>query len=253
MIRLYDQKIEIKIDDIEKFRMVAFLVDRGDFLKDVHSIRRNLLRLHQLISYDKVFAFLKELKKNSKKNGKKTEMLNCEMQKDGINYLFTDSELVESVHWMERKYKKNTRFDMVFTYAIIAGNVTDKEIFSTAHLQYLDDSVLKSFKLDGHYQVAIVVSRDTRIDEVENVFKKEVQPFFEMIGFSKPDTFPEIKRNREWYWLKKQLSWKGLFSHVKRSYKGKIADNSIRSAVMAYEKQLKDPLYSSTPVGLTTS
>ncbi len=249
MIRPADLKIDIRVDDVEKFRMIAFLVDRNDFLKDIYAIRQNLLHLDHCINYNQVFNYLKELKENSKQVVKNGELLNTRMQKNGINYIFTNSKFVEAVHWMENKYKKNTLFDMVFTYAIVSGVITEKELFSTARLQYLDEKVLENFKLDGSFQVSIVVSRDTRIDEVIKVFNTEVQPFFNMIGFPKPNTFSNIFRDRRWYWLKQSMSWNKLFYFIRKDEKILITNEGIRDAVRQYQQQLKASLYSSVPPG----
>lgn len=240
--------IDIQIGDDYKYGLLAFLFDRPDFLKDIESIRKNLLNLHSLIKYEEVENYLKKLGDKTEQREKSIDDLTVR-QDDGLaeRTIFTDAEFVNTIDWLKKKYKKNQCYEVAIAYAILSGVVKDSEFTTTVYVQFLDQNVLKNFVLDGHFQVSLVVLPETRIDEIEKIFNGEIRHFLKDIEFPKPDTFSNIRRDREWYWLKKSISWEELFKSVGKIYKGKIKNQSIRSAVRYYDKQLKVVLYSTLP------
>ncbi len=138
---------------------------------------------------------------------------------------------------------------MVIAYAILAGEIRDSELMETAHVQYLDKEVLKNFELDGHFQVSIVVTRDTRWEEVKKVFNNDIQRVFQEM-WPKPDTFKKVRRDRGWYWKWKinNLSWSQLHKSIEEE-EGPIKSETVRTAVRQYQAALKITLYSSIPPG----
>ena len=225
--------------------MLAHLIDRADFLRDVGLIRKKF-NITTLLEYEEVINYLHGLGNEAKKRNWNTETLIGPRRKDGTDLIvITDKVFTEAVQFLEKKYKKNSSYGMAFAYSIVAGVITEKEFSETTHVQYLDDKRLKNFTLDGQFQVSIVVLRETRKDEVLRVFRTDVQRLFKSLEFSKPDTFPNIRRDREWYWLKKEKgwSWSELEKYVNKSDK-KLGKGTARSALINYEKKLKEKLYS---------
>lgn len=241
------QPIDIQIEDDFKFQIVAFLADREDFLKDLEQIR-NDLGLKKLVPYEQVLKYLEAKKDEAQKDSQKTESLD-QIREDGTaTPIITSSKIAGIIRWLEKKYKKNSSFDMVLAFAILAGVVKEAELKETAHLQYLDARVLENFTLDGHFQVSIVVTRDTRVEEVERIFNTDVQQIFKEM-WDKPDTIPNVRRNRAWYWRKKTMSWKQLYKSVIRDKEAQLEYESVRTAVRDYQTELQKVLYSDKPPG----
>lgn len=236
--------VDIKIEDKFKFGLVAFLVDRDDFLKDLERIR-NHFHLKGLIPYEKVLDHLKEMGQKAVEPEQKTDSLDYIQEDKTVTTIITSQEFVGVLRLLEKKYKKNSSYDMVLARVILSGVVKDSELRETAYMQYLDENVLKNFTIDGHSQISIVVSRDTRVEEVERIFNTDVQKFFKET-LPKPDTFPNITRNRDWYWKKKIMSWEKLLEYAKKS-KDYVVLRSLRNAVTRYELELKKKLYSTKP------
>lgn len=247
MIRPID--IQIKYD--EKYAAIAFLVDRPDFLRDVDSIRRKWL--NNLLPYSRVSKWLENLGRTAERKGKKLDSLWVKKQNGSDTIIFTDTEFVKDIDWLKKKYKKNMCYELAIAYAILSGIIGDTEFTTTVYVQYLDQDVIKNFVLDGHFQVSIVISPETSIEEVENIFTGEIRHFLKSIEFPKPDRFSNIRRDRDWYCLRKSMSWGKLYDHVKKTYKVKIENQSVRSAVRYYEKQLKIALYSTPPGDVKSS
>lgn len=241
--------IDIQIGDDYKYGLLAFLFDRPDFLRDIESIRKNLLNLHSFIKYDEVENYLKELGIKVKLKGKPMDDL-IVRQDDGLTerVIFTDAEFVNTIDWLKKKYKKNQCYEMAIAYAILSGVVKDSEFTTTVYVQFLDQNVLKNFMLDGHFQISLVILPETKITEIKKMFNGEVRHFLKSIEFPKPDKFSNIRRDRKWYWLRQEMIWDKIYEYVKTNYKRKIEKSSIRSAIMYYEKQLKLPLYSINPL-----
>lgn len=238
-----------KLSDDHKFQIVAYLVDREDFLKDVQSARTNL-GLKKLIKYTAVKIYLSDLGKEAKQKGQAQKTLDC-LQADSTDVpIITSAKFEELVIWFEKKYKKDSQFDMVMAHAILAGEIRDNELMDTAHVQYLDKKVLKNLELDGDFQLSIVVSRETALTEVRKLFNNEVQRFFKDMGDTRPRMIADLRRTRDWYWLKQHLTWPKLIAHI-QSTKLSFTEDMIREPIREYRRKLKRTLYSSNSGDLT--
>ena len=241
--------IDIQIKDVYKYGLLALLFDRPDFIKDVFLIRKRL-GLQKPISYEAVDGYLKELENKARKSKNTLDDLVI-IQEDGLSEItvFTDAEFVRDIDFLKKKYKKNKCYEMAIAYAILSGVVKETEFTTTVWVQYLDEQVLKYLKMDEHFQVSLVILPETRIEDIRKMLNKGVRHFLKSIEFPKPDLFPNIKYSRKLYWLRQSMSWSELFQYIRKRSRRKIVNQTIRSAVRNYEKQLRIPLYSSIPSG----
>jgi len=95
-----------------------------------------------------------------------------------------------------------------------------------------------SIKLDVS-EAAIIINPETAIEDVEkcfNLLKADIEKNYP--HWKLPDTISNIKRDREWYWLKKQsgLGYGKTFNLIES--KETITFEGFKKAVQQYGKRL---------------
>lgn len=211
--------IDIRIADNWRYGEIAFLVDREDFLKDLALVRKKL-GVKQLRPY---------------KTTKYVEI------NDLINSRNFDDKLTHTVEELRKKYKKTQAFHLVIKSAILTGVVTEKEYasaYSTIIFPEDDD-----FFLQSEPNIAIIISPDAKIEDITKVFNKEIPQtkklYIQKILKSKrvlPDTISNVKRDRQWYWQKKNSSYGKVHKEIIKSQS--ITRDGIIKAIKQYEARL---------------
>lgn len=227
--------IEIKVDDKWKFGEVAFLVDREDFLEDIAKARK-LLGIKKLIPNTEIAI-------NKWKGEEQNEALKAQLIKE----LSTVTRSQKIKDKLLKKYHKPLFFANILDAVILCGNVTDKDFSTTAYVQIIDPMDYierhKHRKFLGYPRIAIIISPETKLSEVKEVFRKNVPS--EMDYFKNEylnsksklhSTISNIKRDRRWYWENKNGN-----SAAKICEKSdlNIDQKSVEKAITQYKKHLQ--------------
>lgn len=255
------EPIKISIDNTRRFLDVALLLDRDDFLEDVISKRKEL-GLQKIIprkilqaTWDKVNnkATNDLLKGIHKKN--KTFKHGLKAYEVRIISPF-DKAAVD----LATKYKKGREFFDAIKYAIVSGEVNEedtKTIYKKDEVvvyQHFNDNVYavlpvpiglendyikSSLKLDES-EIAIIINPTTTREDLNSFYD-----FFEKNYRKKTDgiwhlddTYTNIKRDREWYWMKKS----GLsYGQIQKKYEKSglaITRDGVIKAIQQYSRLL---------------
>lgn len=237
--------VVIEIKDNWRHCLVAWLVDRDDFLKDIKKARTELGLAKGLIRYDDVREWLhKELEKE---RGETPDPLS-----GGNRYLFPKTKSEKITADLLKKYHRSPLYFETIRYVILAGKVTDTEFSRTAFCQVLpqDYQMINTDQgitnLVEHDQpvMAIIISPETKLKEVVGIFQKEV-PYLRteyIASYLKgkripPDIISKIKRDRRWYWLHRQgMSYNDIF---KKEGKKLLTRDGVVKAIKRYQRKLK--------------
>lgn len=227
--------IDIKIKDDWKFGEVAYLVDRKDFLEDIHKARKRL-EINNLIPHTKeaINSWFQEEQNHKSKNASTSST--------------TKSQLIK--HTLLEKYHKPLFYSFILDASILCGIVTDDDFSVTAHTDIIDpNEYIKRYKQKkflGYPKLAIVFSPETKLDEIIELYKTSTP---DLIDFFKQEylktnqhnsrTSPTIRNKRDWYWLnEKGMSAFKIWEELKLKIEPKSIDNAIRD----YKKNLQIPL-----------
>lgn len=242
--------ITIKIADNWRYCLVAWLVDRDNFLVDLCSARKELGIDDELIKYTMAQEWLKaEFVKQKEKTPIK-KVYDQVMGED--RYVFPKTKSAELTTKLLTKYHKSPLYFDAVRHAIVTGVVTVKEFAKTAFCQVLPsdyqmiDTEHGITNLVGHNQpvMAIVISPETQLKEVVRIFREEVMYLRAeyMASYLKekrmtPDIIGNIKRDRRWYWLNKQgMSYKDIFNEEGKKTLDDI--DGVTKAIKRYQKKL---------------
>lgn len=225
------KRIEISIEDNKRFGLVAFLVDRLDFLALIEEIRNNLKvkslpyaftnyplpykAANNVVNYYKkgtcsiydVYSCFKDI---------------CETK--GISVSELDYTLALAFEYAEviiEKQGKTRIYLPVVLASLLVGSIRDGDVLPTNTLE-LDNESLKELQgelEEGEKRFAITINRESTWKEVKKVFthiqkyrfgtkkimNKEEDAFYkiyreELIADDLPDTHSTIKTVRDWYW-----------------------------------------------------
>ena len=219
-----------KIKDNWKFCEVAFLVDRDDFLIDLSRVRREL-GVSELIPYDKLGEWEeKELAQTSKEIKTRKVKSNYPWE----TYLVPSTKSEGIVGELQKKYHKAQNFWLVIQSAILTGTVTEDEFSTSAYCKVIYP--------EDYEHSAKVISPDTKLKEIEELFKtnlpvviEEYKKFVLKTSRITPDTISNIKRDREWYWQKKN----GLsYSMIEKKADPKVNKDVVIKAIKQYKARL---------------
>lgn len=259
--------IEIQIEDPKRFSLVALLVDRDDFLRDISEAR-------SLIKITKIPYELPEYPDEMKHVVKMYEKGHCTINvvrniiekicfdKFLPNIVTYDKLLGSAVVMSElllKKYNKGRSYFSVIFASMLAGKVADIDFPSTYMIELGN---IKDAQLElGNYEnkdglIAIVINRESTTKEVKDVFNHICRYRFRSKkggdeGWLKEtykdraptddfviDTMSAIKDTREWYWQNKQGTsaktiWKNLGGE-----EANITQKAIENSISRYKKNL---------------
>ena len=201
-MRIKIEPVDIRIEDNWGFGLVAFLVDKDDFLQDLQSVRQKL-SLKKLLNREKVEKQFEE--KNQKAT---TKLFNTSSQEQ--RELLNRMRIVASTKYdtatieLLEKYRKSNNFHHVIKFAIISGVVTDEDFEGTEPVIWVITPGQGKTEIPIHYpQIAIVVDPETHPDKVKEGFTnfiKNAKSFKRWDQWVLQDTINNIKRDRKWYW-----------------------------------------------------
>lgn len=194
--------IKIEIKDNYKFGLVAFLVDKENFLQDIH-IARTELNLDQLLPHDEQDEWeekqLEELKKIKPPTIIRTQ--------NGIAYWDPETQLEKIVYRLLKKYRKSERYYKVISSSILSGIVIENDFSKTAYcyIRYPNFYNPADYGLNivEEPEICIVITPDTKFEELEKLYRSEMPKLIKefqdySIGYDiqhkKTDTFSNIKR-----------------------------------------------------------
>jgi len=239
--------IEIKIKDNWRFCLIAWLVDRKDFLQDIQTARKQL-GIDTLVDHKNANKWFKN--EYQKYNDPKQV---ADPLSGGYRYVFPTTKSEKIAKKLLKKYHKSPLYFEAVRSAIVTGKITDQEFSRTAFCQILpsdyqmiDTEHNINYTVDHDQPVmTIVISPETTLKEVTRIFKEEV-PYLRneyLASYLKarqltPDVIGNIKRDREWYWLHEQgMSYKNIFD--KRDVYMDDRDGVVK-AIRRYEKRLAE-------------
>lgn len=252
-------KIDINIEDRWKYGEVAFLVDREDFLEDI-AVARRLLGIRKLITHTQVEInkwFEEEI----------NQALKAKLNKRGLDlkrkkkFSFPVTESQKTIDRLLKKYHKPLFYSDILKSAILCGLVTDEDFSLTSYVQIIDPmEYIERYKRGefiGYPKIAIIISPETKPDEINELFRTGIQPEMDYFNHNYlnskrnlPDTMSNIKKVREWYWMyqNERVNGKGAYkrivdkwekTHPPKDGDNLINQNTIEHAISRYKKNLK--------------
>lgn len=222
--------IDIQIEDNKKFGLVAFLVDRKDFLEGIEYIRNRLGIKIPYVLPDFPFEEAKYIVKAYKNglftiNEAKSALDDfCLQKKIHLSKLDKILNMASiQAEGLLKTYKKNRLYFPIMLASILVGNIHWADFSSTYMLELdpqNDPAEIIKILCSDHKKTAIVVTPESTPQEVRETFnhlrkyyfgtqkvKKDdalAQYYEEIIPKNKlPDTFTNIKKTRELYWRNK--------------------------------------------------
>lgn len=254
--------IEIMIEDVKQFALVAFLVDRDDFINDVINIRKEL----KITSVPYIFPEFPYEEANNVVDyyykGVCTicDASECFKEISAENHIWfssLDRTLATALIFTEslvKKYGKGRLYLPIILASILTGTVQSAD-FSSTHILTIDRKVAQQI-LDEFYGnetiTTIQVNRESTWSEVEDTFRSIqkyhfgtkkaddndglMQFFSDTIPHDKlPDTVSNIKRDRKWYWQHTNgMSYGEIWKQEKKLTKG-----AIIQAIRQYKRALE--------------
>lgn len=198
---------------------IAFLLDREDFLKDLERARKKL-GIKELLS-----------------------------ENDDLDWT-ADKE--KTIRRLLTKYRKSLNFRPILIDALMRGKVKGFETDS-AYCTIINPKEVVSDYNNGIRipELAIIITPETKLNDIEKLYKvqiplmiKEYRRLFLNSKRKVPDTKPEIKRDREWYWTKKKtgLSYQKIWKKWENEHpevEDKLStSDTVYRAIKNYQERL---------------
>ncbi len=237
---------DIRIKDNRKFMLIAFLVDRDDFISDVLSIRKK---------WDIKVIDREELEKKLLTNEQKERIGNIKnseareeqeywdrwfIQDYGQKYL--EGEIID----LQKKYFKSNAYFYAIKSVIITGEVRDMDFnlieprIWAGNRQKYWGSVNYSFP-----QIAMILDPETDIHLINKAFRRFIKsqiPSGMDYGWLIPDTISYIERDRNWYWQNRDgKSPKVICDELELKRKG-YSQKTIEKAILKYKRNITKSL-----------
>lgn len=260
-------KIDIKIENNRKFAEIAFLVDRDDFLEDIEEVRHriNLSKPPYVFpeypykEANRIVGFYKNQQISI--NGAR-ELLEEFCSEQGLLNLYAlDKALGTATIFSEslsRKYNKSRLYIPVILASILIAEIHEEDFLSTQMFE-INRKVLKEelYRLEKDEKIiTISVSRESTPEEVKRVFNFIQRYYFktkpsdgsdglkniytEVPETKVPDEAANVKRDRDWYWLKREgWSYQEIKRHYKENDKCTISLRGVELAIKRYSGKLK--------------
>ena len=255
--------IDIQIKDNRRYTLVAFFVDRDDFLTDITAARKRL----KITTLPYTFPKLPYVRANNVTNYYHkgvasiydvSECFKDICAKEHIWFTDLSRTLATAVMFAEslvRKYHKNRLYVPVVLSSVLTGVVRDVD-FSSTRIVTIDKKgaqrILDEFENDETI-VAIQVNRESKPDEVKNAFAAIQSYYFgekkanaNLAGLVSdnaphdklPDTISNITRDRRWYWMNHKSNPKRLGYLLIAKESGQKSWSVVRHAIKQYNNNL---------------
>ncbi|HWA52331.1 MAG TPA: hypothetical protein VG895_04745 [Patescibacteria group bacterium] len=223
------EPIKVTVKNSHLLSVLLSFVDRDDFLNDISHIREEKLGMSKLYKRKLVEELYKyytgfkigAIRKDDFKGvldrlSKRYHILDNSVPLDET----VKKAIEESVQLM-RKYNKSVCFMKAIMVAMLCGEIGSKDYSSNTYSLALNPYTLRSELFEGSYDyTAIIISRESTIEEVENVFKQIYKEHFKRkrpIKLSKSerfkpvvDVYSNIVEFRKWYWMHKDVGYRKI-------------------------------------------
>ena len=223
-------QINIEADSDWLYTNLAALFDNPSFMEDVR-LARDGLGLKELVPFEQLSNWSsKEFAKHADEN--KAEHLGGDKNHPFFHLSPTKTETISDM--LCKKYGKPPLYDQSIREAILCGG-TKVSGKTTAYPRI----IYPQEKLED-VELAIIITPETRLKEIENVLKDE--SFYRLVeeyktavlkNFVEHDTRPNIRRDREWYWLHKAGKTN---PEIKEMYEPTIDIQGIFNAIKSYKE-----------------
>lgn len=241
------KRIEISIEDKNRFGLVAFSVDRPDFLALIEQVRCNL-KLKDLPFTFTNYPFPYKEANNVVNYYQKGvcsiyDVYSCFKDVCEVNNIvmsdldYTLALAFEYAKVIIEKQEKTGVYIPVVLASILVGSVRDSDILPTntfkLHKQIASEPD-ERFKDDGNSNL-IIINKESTLEEVKKAFKylKKEQSLDKL-----PDTVTNIKRDREWYWQKiSGMSYEEIRKRTKKVDQP-ATWQAVRNAIVRYKAHL---------------
>lgn len=260
--------INIQITNDNQFLDVAFLVDRLDFLKEIEQLR-NQYRLDKK-AFPEGTNYLWELKNwgitpeleeefNTKEDPiqeklqdtnytfkldiEAKEVLTNELRK--VERILPNLRFKQDVKEIRRKFKKTPVFDKIISSVVKNGIVTDED-YVTCDMK-IDYPEAEWIDFEKETRIVIVVNPNVKIKDIEKLLEEKGERIFKEYEekilegkINEYDTRGNIKRDRSWYWKKKDMSYQQIIDEEERKNPDAqiVFRDTVIKAVIAYRKAL---------------
>jgi len=218
------EPIKIEIDNPRRLCDIAYLMDRDDFLQEVVRLRKKW-QIEKLITPKKELDWESFLVKNRQID-----------------------EFWQDIDSLRNRFKLTSNYNKALIFAIVCG-VVNEDTYHTSFWASIDNDM----DVGAPTMFVIYFTADTTEKELLKTFNeyktqiktlRKIKPldrFFQSVGNTQPDTISNIKRDREWYWKKKQ--GKTCLEIAKEDkQKGSIDPEdyveTIKKAIRQYRKRL---------------
>ena len=235
--------IKIKIKDNWKFSLVAYLVDREDFLSDIGKTRKKL-GLVKIIPRKKIEEELKKVNQREtlKKYKKETRVGKEFMGKHQIKIIASTKYDQPTIDLL-RKYRKSDNFHYVVKFAMISGEVQENDLQDTSPYIFVANPNTPKTEVPIHApHVAMIIDPETNPAEIVKSlsrFKRNNNKIPTNDTWFLPSESENAKRDRKWYWLQKS----GKSAEVISVNEKNITVKGVEQAIKRYKEKLNLKLY----------
>jgi hypothetical protein len=222
-----DPPIKIDIDDLFKYCVVAFFVDKPDFLGVIREARKDL-GIKKLLTREETEHL--HLGFVTKKDNPTKKYKWPRRGSDKYKFLKKCNNMLANLYQI---YQADWYFQDVIVFSILSGVVNENDLDTRPYfLNRRDFHEDEGYNNIGEGIGAIVIYPHTSDKEVADVLHKFRK------GLKIPDTITNIKRDRKWLWLKVG----GLsYSEIQKlaTTEGEpITRDGVIKAIKQYEKRL---------------
>jgi len=227
--------VTIEINDKRKYGLVAFLIDRDDFIEDINYFRHQL-SIKSLISRKLLFNRLSH---------------NIRIVKKGIEI----RKMVPHDAYVEillKKYHRSSNYKDVIIQSLYTGEVHEEDLVNDIKadgvavycnstspvyvvLPHSTDFSISQKIILKETEMAIVITPEATLKDVVKAYQqlKKVKKIHANIWLT-PDTISNIIRDREWYWMHKN----GMsYAEILRTTNN-IERQGVIEAIKQYGKRL---------------
>jgi hypothetical protein len=260
------EPVLILIDDPKQFGDVAFLIDRDDFLLEIDGLRKKW-KIIKLIKYNKENSVKSRLFPNKDTSDQLKKYKNAysrllkryisvPLNENNREILLKDYEKMQrilpsfsfsyDITLLRKKFKRPRNFDRVIRSICLFGFASSLEYKTgSVSIDYNPYEMPRLPDLFYDPNLSINFYPLATIEEISKIFKekadKAILQYQEIIGIklSNKDTIANIKRDRSWYWEKKEggLSYGEI--HKKAISNGHhITRDGVIKAIKQYESRL---------------
>lgn len=235
--------IKIKIKDNWKFSLVAYLVDREDFLNDIGKARKKLGLVKVLPRKKIEEEFKKVNKEETLKKYKKESREGKEFIVKHQIKIIAPTKYDQPTIDLLRKYRKSDNFHYVVKFAMISGEVQENDLQDTSPYIFIANPNTPKTEVPTHApQVAMIINPESNPAEIVKSlsrFKRNNNKIPINNTWFLPSESENAKRDRKWYWLQKSGK-----SAEKISGDGKnITAKGVEQAIKRYREKLNLKLY----------